>query len=621
MRYSQDVIDHIRERLILSDIVGKSVSLKQKGAYHLGLCPFHTEKTPSFTVTNSKGIFYCFGCGVSGNVYDFLMKQQGVSFPEAVKVAAEKAGVTLHAENLSLEQVEREKEKNLLFEILQDVQSFYKEQLKSAEGERARSYLEKRRVTLESREEFGLGYAPVQSKVLREFLKEKGYSYDLMEQGGLIQKKKIEGEVSQGVDRFRGRLIFPILNKRGRLVGFGGRSLDKSEPKYLNSPETPIFKKGEILYGLYDIYKDLHLMKALSSGNQPLVVVEGYMDVISLAQERISSIASMGTALTEQQLLEIWRVSPEPYLCFDGDMAGKRAALRALDRGIPLLKPGYSLKFVFLPKGEDPDSLMRSGRKETFLTSLEKAFSLSDTLWDSLVEGKRLDTPELVASFKKEYREKLALIKDKNVKEAYYHDFEERFEKLLSRNTHSNKKFLKRPQEKNFSTPNTIPYSHSLPRVRNIQDRPFIQQKILLALLVKHPFLLETVGELLMRLSLAREDYSEVRDSLIIFYEEGKTLEFKTVHAYLIKKGYDLLLRDLFSPEMLALAPFLKGNISNEEAKAYWKEIWSLVEEEPTLKKDIEAAKEDFYKTMSPEAWQRLHHLQQTSDMKRNSLE
>ena len=614
MRYSQDLLDRIRERLALSDIIGQSVSLKQKGAYHLGLCPFHTEKTPSFTVTNAKGIYYCFGCGATGSVYDFLMKQRGLTFPDAVKVAAEKAGITLPKEEFSPEQEKQEKERLVLFEVLQAAHSFYKDSLKSAEGQKARSYIEKRKITLESQKQFGLGYASIQQRALSSYLKEKGYTFELMEMAGLLQQRK-EKDESSGIDRLKGRLIFPILDKRGRLVGFGGRSLNQEEPKYLNSPETPLFKKGETLYGIYEIYKNLELLKRLSKGMQPFLVVEGYIDVISLSQEKITAVAPMGTALTEQQLLEIWRINSEPYLCFDGDMAGKRAAMRALDKSLPFLKPGFSLKFVFLPKGEDPDSLIQSGRKEVFLKSLDSSLSLADTLWDFLVEGKRLDTPELLAAFKKGYREKLSFIKDRDVREAYRLDFDERFEKF-----YVSKHFSKKLQEKklyvtkkeNFlNSPQTLSQRHTLPRMQKVQDASFTRQKVLLGMVVRYPFLLELEGEALLQVSFFREEYAKIRDELISFYELGNSLEFKALHIYLIEKGYDSLLKEFFEKDLLIIAPFLKGHSSSEEIKEHWKELWKLIEEEPMLKKDIEIAKEDFFKTMSSEAWQRLRLLQE----------
>lgn len=614
MRYSQDLLDRIRERLSLSDIVGQSVSLKQKGAYHLGLCPFHTEKTPSFTVTNAKGIYYCFGCGSTGTVYDFLMKQRGFAFPDAVKYAAEKAGVALPKEEFSPEQEKQEKERLLLFEVLKAAQSFYKDTLKSAEGQRARAYIEKRNITLESQSRFGLGYAPAQQRAVSSYLKEKGYASELMEAAGLLQQRKEKEGVTR-VDRLKGRLIFPILDKKGRLIGFGGRSLNQEEPKYLNSPETLLFKKGETLYGIYEIYKNTELLKKISNGTQPFLVVEGYIDVISLNQEGIASVSPMGTALTEQQLLETWRLSSEPYLCFDGDMAGKRAAMRALDKALPFLKPGFSLKFIFLPKGEDPDSLIQSGRKEVFLNSLHSALSLADTLWGFLVEEKRFDTPELLAAFKKEYKGKLSTIKDKDVREAYHNDFDERFEKFYVSKQFSKgfqeRKFFASKKEKSLNVLKTISQKNTLPHVQKIQDASFTRKKVLLGMVIRYPFLLEEEGESLLGVSFFREEYATIRDELIYFYEQGNPLEFEALHIYLITKGYDYLVKEFFEKDLLVVAPFLKGYASSEEIKEHWKELWSLIEEEPMLKKDIEVAKEDFLKTMSSEAWQRLRLLRQ----------
>ena len=411
MTITPQFLDELRSRVPVSDVVGKRVKLAKKGREFSGLCPFHSEKTPSFTVNDDKAFFHCFGCGAHGDVIRFVTETEGLSFPEAVGKLAGMAGLTVP------EATPRERERAARAKTLQEACEaalrFYRRRLNEPDGEAARAYLRRRGLRPETVEAFGLGWAPDGRRVLKQILVGEGYPEALLVEAGLLIEPEDGGE---SYDRFRGRVIFPIADRRGRVIAFGGRALGDIKPKYLNSPETPLFSKGRLLYALDKA------RQAVRDGAD-VIVTEGYMDVIALNQAGFGgAVAPLGTALTESQIEELWRLAPEPVLCFDGDEAGRRAAGRALDRLLPRLVPGKTARFIFLPEGEDPDSFVNLSGAETFGRMVDRAISVSDALWRRVARSQTINSPEIAMVVEKNIEETVAQMAERNT-QFYYRVF------------------------------------------------------------------------------------------------------------------------------------------------------------------------------------------------------
>jgi DNA primase len=428
MAFPPGFLDELRARVSLSDVVGRKVALKRKpGAEYTGLCPFHGEKTPSFTVSDKKGFFHCFGCGEHGDAVGFVMKTEGLSFPESVEKLAREVGLAVP--RATPQERERAERASTLQEVVEQAARWFQKQLRLPVGRHGLDYLRGRGLSDDVIDDFRLGFAPDSREALIGSLKREGATLDkLVEAGLVIQPPTDPGERGrEPYDRFRGRVMFTINDRRGRAIAFGGRVMGQGEPKYLNSPETPLFHKGANLYCL-------DRAREAVTKDQPVIVSEGYMDVIALHGAGFTgAVAPLGTALTEGQLGELWKLADEPYLCFDGDNAGRRAAQRAADRALPLLRPGKSLRFVSLPAGEDPDSLIRARGPDAVRRVLDLARPLADVLWDMETDGKSADTPERRASIRTTLMAKAAEIADPTVKSAYRDEFSERFNKAFGR--------------------------------------------------------------------------------------------------------------------------------------------------------------------------------------------
>jgi DNA primase len=410
-------LDEIRSRVSLSAIVGRRVKLLRAGREMKGCCPFHNEKTPSFYVNDDKAFYHCFGCGAHGDAIRFLVEQEGLAFRDAVATLAAEAGLDMPEE--SPEARERARAAAGLHDVTAAAAEWFQKQYQSIGGAEARRYAEGRGLTAATVAAFGLGFAPDSRGALKTGLKDVPEA-KLIETGLLVA-----AEDREPYDRFRGRLMFPIRDPRGRVVGFGGRIIGAGEPKYLNSPDTPLFDKGRLLYNL-----DKAGPAARKSGR--MVVVEGYMDVIGLAEAGFAeAVAPMGTALTEDQLKLLWRVVPEPVLAFDGDAAGRRAAIRAAGRALPLLEPGRSLRFVTLPQGQDPDDFVRSKGLAAFSRLLDTAEPLIDMLWRAETQGVDMATPERRAAVKQRLSEHARAIENASVSSLYQSAFRERFDALF----------------------------------------------------------------------------------------------------------------------------------------------------------------------------------------------
>src|SRR5205085_4839092 len=391
MAFPPGFLDELRARLSLSEVVGRKVSLKRRsGAEYAGLCPFHNEKTPSFTVNDKKGFFYCFGCHEKGDAVGFVMKTEGLSFPEAVEKLAREVG--LPVPRATPGERERADRASSLQEIVEQAARWFHKQLRLPVGRGALDYLRGRGLADDTIDDFRLGFSPDSRDGLISALKREGATPDQIVEAGLAIQPEDAGR--EPYDRFRGRAMFTINDRRGRAIAFGGRVMGQGEPKYLNSPETPLFHKGGNLYCL-------DRARVAATKDQPVIVAEGYMDVIALhGAGFVGAVAPLGTALTEGQLGELWKLADEPFLCFDGDNAGRRAAARAAERALPLLRAGKRLRFVGLPAGEDPDSLVRARGADAVRRVLDLARPLADVIWELETDGKPADTPERQASIK-----------------------------------------------------------------------------------------------------------------------------------------------------------------------------------------------------------------------------
>jgi DNA primase len=422
MRFTPQFLDELKARLPVSEVVGRRVKLKKAGREWKGLSPFQQEKTPSFTVNDQKQFYHDFSTGKHGNIFDFLMETEGVTFPEAVERLASMAGLPLPA--ATPDAARHEARRKTLHDVMELAARFFADTLASRNGAKARGYLADRGITAATQLQFRLGYATADRFALKEHLGNQGVSVEDMIETGLL----IGGDdIPVPYDRFRDRVMFPITDARGRVIAFGGRALEKDVPaKYLNSPETPLFHKGDNLYNLATARQAAH-------DGAPIVVVEGYVDVIAMVGVGYpASVAPLGTALTESQLALLWKMADEPILCFDGDRAGQKAAFRAADLALPNLAPGKSLRFALLPEGQDPDDLARSGGRAAIEDVIAASRGLADIIWAREVEGGNFTTPERRAALEKRIGEIANAIRDEVVRRYYRQDFSERLVRMFA---------------------------------------------------------------------------------------------------------------------------------------------------------------------------------------------
>ena len=425
MRFSDHFLQEIRERVPISDVVGRRVQFDRRKSQpakgdHWGCCPFHGEKTPSFHCEDRKGRYYCFGCQASGDHFRFLTELDGMSFPEAVEQLAAEAGLEMPAADPRAE--ERARKRASLSDVMALAARFFREQLALADGARARQYLRDRGLAAAAQDLFAIGYAPPGRSRLKEWLAGQGVEVEQMVACGLL----VAGDdVPVPFDRFRDRVMFPILDVRERVIAFGGRALSPDVPaKYLNSPETELFHKGRVLFN------HARARRAVAD-ERPPIAVEGYTDVIALGAHGFEeAVAPLGTALTEDQLGLLWRMHPEPVLCFDGDEAGLRAAYRAADLALERLEPGRSVRFALLPAGQDPDDLLRASGPEAMRDVLQGARPLADLVWSRETAG-TFDTPERKAALERHMGDVAKLIRNEDVRRHYAQDFRERLQGFL----------------------------------------------------------------------------------------------------------------------------------------------------------------------------------------------
>ena len=521
MSLSPAFLDELRARVPLSPVVGRRVKLLRAGREWKGCCPFHDEKTPSFYVNDDKGFYHCFGCGAHGDVIRFLTEQEGLPFMEAVKQLAGQAGMEVPSP--SPQAAQRQDEADALMALTARAADWYRQQMAGPAGAEARAYLARRGVSAAIAEAFALGFAP--GSGLKAALGNADEARML--EAGLLGR----GDDGSLYERFRGRLMFPIRDRRGRVVGFGGRALGDVQPKYLNSADGPLFDKGRLLYNL-----DRAGPAARKSGR--LVVVEGYMDVIGVAEGGISElVAPLGTAMTEAQLELAWRLVDAPLLCFDGDGAGQRAALRACLRALPLLQPGKSLSIATLPAGEDPDDLVRRGGTDAFEAVLSAATPLADHIWRMETTGDTATTPEARAAVRARLRAHADSIAHPDVRALYRAEFEQRFEAAyLARRAPAPAARGRRATGSWAAQP--MPVSEALKaQAGAVGDTP--EQLALVAGLVANPWLADRHGETIAGLALGEGRAAKVRDAVLAAAVMLPGLEAAGLRPHLQSAGLD----------------------------------------------------------------------------------
>ena len=511
MAFSDDFLDEIRQRVGLVELIGRSVRLTRRGREFLGCCPFHDEKTPSFTVNEQKGFFHCFGCGAHGSLFDFVMRRDGVDFPGAVERLAGEAGLALPKR--SEKEREQERRRHDLHDVIAAASEFFEASLWAPEGEPALAYLRGRGLDEAIIRRFRLGYAPAARTALKTALARRGIEETMMRDAGLVIQP--DDAARAGYDRFRDRVMFPISDRRGRGVGFGGRLLGPGEPKYLNSPETVLFHKGSLLYGLPAAAE-----AARTAGR--IIVVEGYMDVIGLAGAGYGeTVAPLGTALSEDQLRELWRLAPTPILCFDPDAAGRRAAERAAERALPLLRPGFGARFAFLQTdtGDDPDAVARRYSRQFLDRAFADAGDLSELLLWLETAGRRLESAEERAAAQGRLRQRVAAITDATVRTAFLDMFRERL-------------FPRRGRDGKAGAPSAL-----APPARAPTTLLADAEQTLLAIILAHPPVFEQVEEDFGSLTFRDRDFDALRQLLITLLSGAEPPDRATLRERLRARG------------------------------------------------------------------------------------
>ncbi len=584
MSLSPQWLDELRARITLSGVIGRTTRLTKAGHEFKACCPFHNEKSPSFTVNDQKGFYHCFGCGAHGDVIRWMTDQRGLSFMDAVKELASEAGMEVPAPDpRAAEVAERQ---SGLHDVMKAAQDWFVTQLAGSEGAKARGYLASRGFDAHTTTRFGFGYAPEGRQAMKAALSQ--FPEPLLIEAGL----RIAVDDKEPYDRFRGRLMLPIEDARGRVIAFGGRILDAAKtdaPKYLNSPDTPLFDKGRTLY-------NLHRAGPASRQSGRMIVVEGYMDVIALAAAGFSdAVAPLGTALTERQIELLWRMVEAPILCFDGDAAGQRAAFRAVARALPLLRPAHSLRICRLPTGLDPDDLIKRDGPAAMERVLEGAQSLIEALWLHERDALPLATPEDKAGLKARLMAHVETIADPDIKALYRRELTERFSAYAFPPREA-RPFTPRGQ---FAKPVPQPASPEL-RQRLRKDPKDELQRALSAAIVAG--LIRWPDEVSRNIdSLGRAAALDVRiEAILDLYDSGSALDSQAITTTLASAGMALPAADDF---IGVSTDFLAEGISAAEARASLQEAISLMVERPAIEAALAQATERHEREFSDETF------------------
>jgi DNA primase len=629
MRFTPQFLDELRARLPVSEVVGRRVKLKKAGREFKGLSPFQQEKSPSFTVNDQKGFYHDFSSGKHGDIISFLMETEGVGFAEAVERLASMAGMALPA--ATPDAARHEQRRKTLYDVMDLAAKFFCDTLASRHGAKARGYLGDRAISPATQLQFRIGYAPPDRFALKEHLGSQGIPVEDMVEAGLL----VAGDdIPVPYDKFRDRVMFPIADLRNRVIAFGGRALEKDvAAKYMNSPETPLFHKGDNLYNLSTARQATHSGAAL-------IVVEGYVDVIAMVTTGFAAtVAPLGTALTENQLMLLWKMADEPILCFDGDKAGQKAAFRAADLALPHLKPGKSLRFALLPEGQDPDDLARSGGRAAIEEVIGAARGLADVLWSREIEGGTFATPERRAALEARIGELSNGIRDEVVRRYYRQDLAERLQRTFApqggRGGYNRGNFGKRPGGESggrfgsrapftpgaagrfgpgggrgqvsasSQTINRGPYQAASaqlatsPIMRGQRSALSRREALILQSLINHPWLLHDHLEEVAALELAHPEANKLRAGIIAAFASDHhhspepEEQAEKMRADLEGRGFSQVLQRVGAAITTSAVWGVQSGAAREDVLSTWQQLVALHQKTHALlreKKDAELA-------------------------------
>jgi DNA primase len=590
----------LKTRLSLPELVSRFVKLERRGKDLWGCCPFHKEKTPSFKVNDTHSGFYCFGCGAHGDAIAFYMRLKNLSFREAVEELAQGVGLDVPDETSDPQQLANRKTLQENGKIMGRISLWLESQLSGSGGRQARNYLEGRGITRGACKTFTLGWAPPsrirdQPTITEHWMQCGLSSLKLRELGLWVDRKRGRGGDSE---RFEDRIMFPIMDSHGSIVGFGGRTLGKHKAKYLNSPETDYFKKSDHLYGLWQARQNIALRDA------PVVLTEGYLDVISLQSlGGMRGVSPMGTSLSEAQLMRVWTLSPKAYVCFDGDQAGQDAMVRLARFSLTHTRPGHSLSFVFLPEGEDPHSLLTSGQGDVFKACFKRTRSVVDVLWQSACQEIGTQTPEEKAALKKHLAVLSGEIAHQDVRIFYRQAFDQLFYQA----------FFSRRKDRSPAKSQPL-------RVITAPLTDHLQQQVILWTLFKCPYLLGDLDEALLRLDLS-SPYDTLLACFIRWWEhEGESLDKDATDdaklrqsLYLFVEGDDTLrsfLDSFLGSNLSVHAPFTH-DLDRDKVCIGFQDVLANFQKRSTLSQEVKSAEEMFAQDMHEDTWRRLKKMRE----------
>jgi DNA primase len=619
MKFPPSLLDEIKARIPVSQVVSRKVKLTRRGREFVGLSPFNPEKTPSFTVNDQKGFYHCFSSGRHGDIFGFLTEVEGLTFPEAVERLAGEAGIPMPER--THDDAVREERRAGLIDVMEMAAAFYERQLQEPGGAAARGYLADRGLAGVTQKAFRLGFAGADRYALKTHLTGLGVDQQQQIEAGLL----IAGDdIPVAFDRFRDRVMFPITDHKGRVIAFGGRAMAADAPaKYLNSPETPLFHKGSVLYNFAGARK-----AAYDSGT--MIAVEGYMDVIALNAAGFAHVvAPLGTALTPDQVQLMWRVAPEPVLCFDGDKAGLKAAFRAVETVLPLLKPGYSVRFALLPDNLDPDDLVRTRGRGAMDEVLAAARPLADMLWMRELEGGDWSTPERRALLESRIDDLLATIGDAKVRRHYEASLRDRLRRHWGggRNAWSGPqtrrgavrgagrwKGQERPRRGAAGGWDRGPepsseYLKASALVRGGRSSPSVRERLLILGVVNHPDLLDRYAEEFAAVEFTSRELDSLRAEILDIAAHCVPLDRRTLWNQLDNGGMLALIEGLKSGLAHKSDWFVESDAAAVDAETGWRHMLALHRKSLTLQKELMAAELAAAQDGSDENYQRLKDI------------
>ncbi len=588
--FDPQFLDNLRDKLILSDVIGRFISTQKKGREFQALCPFHKEKTPSFTINDEKGFYHCFGCGAHGDALKFIQEHKGLPFPETVEFLASMAGVSIPQS--SPEQKRVYEKKKTLYDVNDMACQWFEKSLQTPNGSTAKTYLLNRGFNEETIKKYRIGWANDSYESLRNHLSEHKVKIEEMEQLGLVITP--DNREKKPYDRFRGRVMFPIIDLKGRVIAFGGRVLGDAQPKYMNSPETPLFNKSESLF-------NINFARDHAYTQEQFVVVEGYTDVIALSQAGIgNAVAPLGTALTTEQIQKMWRYVPTITLCFDGDSAGKRAALRAAERCMPLLNSDKNIKFLNLPNNQDPDDFIKSDGVDNFKKQVKKAKGLSDFLWTNFTDKQNFDTPEKQAKLQSDLEKSITPIQDDILISSYKSYFRQKiWDEIRKKN--STKKMV----------------SSGKNSIENLQKR---LEELIVVCLANHPFLLDELEEQVSQIDLTDGNLMKVLKTILQALHFQTDIDRDKLILYLKEADVFANIEPFFNETFYGKYKFIHPDADIEDVRNGWFILFNNLQKN-RLTKEIKQVEQELARNMTQDNLARLIALRQEVDLISNQYD